>query len=209
MYFYKKVVFPVLFLFVSLSHQAFALGEKISELADKVGETVEEIGDSAGFGTTATEIDRDADAALALLFKTSPAAAELSKKAKAILIYPKILKAGVGIGGQHGEGALQKNGKTVAYYNTIAGSYGLQLGAQSFGYAMFFMNEKALNYLNSSNGWEVGVGPSIVMVDEGMAKTLTTTTATEAVYVFMFNQKGLMAGMGIQGSKINKISPEK
>lgn len=160
-------------------------------------------------GLNAAEIDREADKALKKLYQTSPAAAKLAKTAKAILIYPKILKAGLGVGGHHGEGALKKQGKTVAYYNTVAGSYGLQIGAQSFGYAMFFMDDTALKYLNSSDGWEVGVGPSIVIVDEGLAKTLTTTTAKDSVYVFTFNQAGLMAGTGIQGSKITRIHPEK
>jgi len=96
----------------------------------------------------------------------------------------------------------------VAYYNTVAASYGLQIGAQSFGFAMFFMDDEALKYLNKSEGWEVGVGPSIVMVDEGMAKSLTSTTTQESVYVFTFNQQGLMAGAGIQGSKITQIYPK-
>ncbi|RKZ97166.1 MAG: twin-arginine translocation pathway signal protein, partial [Gammaproteobacteria bacterium] len=108
------------------------------------------------------------------------------------------------------EGALQKQGKTVAFYNTVAGSYGLQIGAQSFGYAMFFLDDKSLESLNNDDkGWEVGVGPSIVVVDEGVAKTLTTTTRKDSVYVFIFNQSGLMAGMGIQGSKITRIHPKK
>ncbi len=195
-----KIIFTIsLFL---LSSQAFSFGEAITELADKAGK-------SMGIGVTATEIDREASKALNSLLKSSPAAAKLAKSAKAILIYPKILKAGMGFGGQHGEGALHKQGKTVAYYSTVAASYGLQLGAQSFGFAMFFMNDKALKYLNSSEGWEVGVGPSIVMVDEGMAKTMTSTTTTEDVYVFTFNQSGLMAGAGIQGSKITQIHPKK
>lgn len=221
MYYHPKTLFLVLFLFTLFSQQTFALGEAISNFADKVGKEAKEVGhkvseeakeasQSAGIGTTAAEIDQGAYTALDKLYQTTPAAVKLSKKAKAILIFPKILKAGMGVGGQHGEGALRKHGKTVAYYNTIAGSYGLQLGAQSFGYAMFFMNDEALGALiNSNKGWEVGVGPSIVMVDEGLAKTLTTASATESVYVFIFNQKGLMAGMGIQGSKITRITPEK
>jgi len=195
-----KIVISILFF--SLSQPIFALGEKISEMADDVG-------DMMGIGLTATEIDTNADKALKQLLQTSPAASDLSKTAKGILIYPEILKAGIGIGGQHGEGALRENGATVAYYNTVAASYGLQLGAQSFGFAMFFMNDEALEYLKSSKGWEVGVGPSVVVVDEGMAKTLTTSTAKDSIYVFTFNQGGLMAGMGIQGSKITKINPKK
>ena len=99
-------------------------------------------------------------------------------------------------------------GKTIGYYNTVAASYGFQAGAQSFGYALFFMTDDALEYLANSEGWEIGVGPSVVVVDEGMAKSLTTTTAKDGVYAFFFGQEGLMAGLGIQGSKISRITPE-
>jgi len=195
-----QIIIPVLFL--ALSQQAFSFGETLTDLTNKVGK-------SMGIGVSAAEIDRGATQALNTLLKSSPAAVTLAKSAKAILIYPEILKAGMGFGGQHGEGALRKQGKTVAYYSTVAASYGLQLGAQKFGFVMFFMNNNALKYLNKSDGWEVGVGPSIVMVDEGMAKTMSSTTTTEDVYVFTFSQKGLMAGAGIQGSKITQIHPDK
>lgn len=217
----KKLVVAVLLISVSFSHQAFAFGESLSDLASDAGDVAKKIGkgasdmaedagESMGIGATATEIDRDVDSALNKLLNHSPAAADLSKTAKGILIYPKIIKAGMGVGGHHGKGALRQNGKSVAYYNTVAGSYGLQIGAQSFGYAMFFMDDRGLQYLFDNNdGWEVGVGPSLVLVDEGMAKTLNNTTAKESVYVFTFNQKGLMAGAGIQGSKISRIHPDK
>ena len=97
----------------------------------------------------------------------------------------------------------------MGYYNSVAGSYGLQAGAQSFGYVLFLMTNSAVNYLNRSGGWEIGVGPSIVVVDEGIAHTLTTTTLKSDVYAFVFDQKGLMAGMGLQGSKITKIKSER
>ena len=113
------------------------------------------------------------------------------------------------IGGQYGEGALLIKGKTAGYYKTVAASYGLQAGAQSFGYAMLLMTDEALNYLEKSSGWELGVGPSIVVVDAGKAKSLTTTTAKDDIYAFFFGQEGLMAGLGIQGSKITKIDPDK
>lgn len=207
---YKKTLLFALLMTVFLSHQAYAIGEAISEIASDAGDIAEDIGKSVGIGITATEIDQDADMAINKLFKSSPAAVELSKNAKAILIFPKIIKAGLGVGGHHGKGVLRKKEKSIAYYNTIAGSYGLQIGAQTFGYAMFFMDDKGLNHLiNHNEGWEVGVGPSLVIVDEGVAKTLNNTTATESVYVFTFNQHGLMAGAGIQGSKITKINPDK
>ena len=108
-------------------------------------------------------------------------------------------------GAQYGEGVLRKGNKSVGYYNTVAASYGLQAGVQSFGYALFFMTEPALEYLDKSDGFELGVGPSIVVLDAGKAKTMTTTTMQNAIYAFIFDQRGLMAGMGLQGSKISRI----
>ena len=158
---------------------------------------------------TAAEIDRDVDIAIEKLYAGSSAAKELSKVAKGILVFPNVIKGGLIVGGQYGVGALREGGKSVGYYNTAAASYGLQAGAQSFGYAMFFMAESALEYLKKSSGWEIGVGPSVVVVDAGTARSLTTTTAKDDIYAFFFNQKGLMAGLGIQGSKITQIEPDK
>ncbi len=158
---------------------------------------------------TAAEIDREVDAAMEQLYATSPAAKELSKIAKGILVFPNVLKGGLVVGGQYGKGALREEGKTVGYYSTAAASYGLQAGAQKFGYAMFIISQAGLDNLKKSKGWEVGIGPSIVFVDEGLAKTLTTTTAKEDIYAFVFGQRGLMAGLGIQGSKISRIEPDK
>ena len=151
------------------------------------------------------EIDRDVDAALETLYAKSPVATALSKDAKGILVFPKIIKAGLVVGGQYGKGALRQDGITTGYYNTVAASYGLQIGAQTFGYALMFMNETALEYLHNSKGWEVGVGPSLVVVDAGKAGSLTTSTAKDDIYAFFFSQQGLMAGLGLQGSKITEI----
>jgi lipid-binding SYLF domain-containing protein len=149
--------------------------------------------------------EADANAALKTLYASEPVAKMIGEKAKAVLVFPNIVKAGFIVGGQYGEGVLLMNGKLVAHYNSVAASYGLQAGVQSFGYALFLMNDKALQYLDSSNGWELGVGPSIVIVDKGKAKSLTTLTLKDDVYAFIFDQKGLMAGLGIQGSKITKL----
>ncbi|HEY8122644.1 MAG TPA: lipid-binding SYLF domain-containing protein [Myxococcota bacterium] len=164
---------------------------------------------SSAAADTAAEINRDSTAALNDLYAKNPAAKTLAGKAKAILIFPSIVKGGFIVGGQTGTGALRKGGKTVGFYRSVAGSYGLQAGVQKFGYAMMFMDNASLAYLDKSDGWEVGVGPSLVIVDEGKAKSLTTTTAREGVYAFIFDQKGLMGGMGIQGSKITRFTPKK
>lgn len=156
----------------------------------------------------AAELASASQAALQTLTGTVPLAKQLATDAEAILMFPKVKKAGLGIGGQYGEGALLKKGTAVAYYKTTGASVGLQAGGQTYGYAMFFMNANALSQLDNANGFEVGVGPSVVVVDEGMGKSATTKTLKDDVYAFIFGQKGLMAGLGIQGNKITKITPK-
>jgi lipid-binding SYLF domain-containing protein len=158
--------------------------------------------------TAAAELTSSSQAALQQLYASVPLAKELGPKAEAILVFPKVTKAGLGIGGQYGEGALLKKGTAVGYYKTTGASIGLQAGGQQYGYAMFLMNAKAISALDAANGFEVGVGPSVVVVDEGMAKSTTTTTLKDDVYAIIFGQKGLMAGLGIQGNKISKITPK-
>jgi lipid-binding SYLF domain-containing protein len=160
---------------------------------------------SVGPAFAEDSFEADANAALKKLYESEPVARTIGEKAKAVLVFPNIVKAGFIVGAQYGEGVLLINGKLIAHYNSVAGSYGLQAGVQAFGYALFLMNDKAVQYLDKSNGWEIGVGPSIVIVDKGIAKSLTTTTLKDDVYAFIFDQKGLMAGLGLQGSKITKL----
>jgi lipid-binding SYLF domain-containing protein len=162
---------------------------------------------SSGRAASAAELDQSAKAALRSLYANNPAAQAVGKKAKAILVFPSIVKGGFLVGAQHGDGALLVNGKTVGYYNTVAASYGFQAGVQKFSYAMFFMNDASKNYLRKSGGWEVGSAPSLVVVDTGMARSLSTTTLQKGIYVFFFSQKGLMGGLGLQGTKITKYTP--
>jgi len=163
------------------------------------------LGARAGLAASAAEIDRESRAALKSLYARQPSARILGQKAKSILVFPSVVKAGFMFGGQIGEGALLEGNRTAGYYNTVAGSYGFQAGVQKFGYALFFMSADALRQLKELEGFEVGVGPSIVVVDAGVGKSITSNTITSDVYAFIFNQKGLMGGMGIQGSKITKI----
>ena len=157
-------------------------------------------------GASREELERDGAAALRNLYAKNDAARLLGERARGILVFPSIVKAGFMFGGQMGDGVLTKQGRVAGYYNSVAASYGLQAGFQVFGYALFFMNDKALAYLDKSEGWEIGVGPTLVVADKGTARTLTSTTITQDVYAFIFDQKGLMAGIGIQGSKITKIA---
>jgi lipid-binding SYLF domain-containing protein len=163
---------------------------------------------SAPLATAASrqDLERDASRSLKNLYAKNRAARLLGEKARAVLVFPNIVKAGFMFGGQIGEGVLMKGNRPAGYYNSVAGSYGLQAGVQVYGYALFFMNDEALKYLDSSQGFEIGVGPSIVVVDEGMGKSITSSTITQDVYAFIFNQQGLMGGLGVQGSKITKIS---
>jgi len=156
-------------------------------------------------GDDHAQLERDAVAALNTLTAGNQAAALLRQKARAVLVFPTMLKAGFLFGGQIGDGVLLEGGRAAGIYNSVAASYGLQAGGQTFSYALFFMNNDALRYLNESGGWEVGVGPSVVVVDDGMGKSITSTTLSHDVYAFIFSQKGLMAGIGVQGSKITRI----
>jgi lipid-binding SYLF domain-containing protein len=164
---------------------------------------------SAAHAASASEIDAKATVALQVLLDGTPSARALAKEAKAILVFPEIVKGGFIVGGQVGNGVLREDGRSVAYYRSFAASYGLQAGVQSFGYVLMFMDDESRAYLDRSEGWELGVGPSIVIVDEGVGKNLTTTTLKKGVYAFIFSQKGLMAGIGLQGSKITEIHPKK
>ena len=157
---------------------------------------------------SASELSSTARAALKKLYAANPSTKTLGNKATAILVFPKIVKAGFMVGAQGGDGAMLRGGKVIGYYRSLAGSYGFQAGVQSFGYALFFMNQAAINQLNDTDGWEIGTGPSLVLVDEGFAKSMTTNTLTSDVYAYTFNQKGLMGGIGLQGSKITRIHPK-
>lgn len=160
---------------------------------------------SGVFAASAANINRDADQALATLTKTHEIASAIAGKARAVLIFPNIVKAGLGFGGSYGEGVLRQGGKNVAYYNSVSGSFGLQIGAQSYGYVVFLMNDSAVKYLRDSKGWEIGVGPTVVVVNEGVAKNLSSTTLQDDAYAFIFGQQGLMAGVSIEGSKVSRI----
>jgi len=148
------------------------------------------------YAATAEDLNQESEHAVAK---------DISQKATAILVFPNVVKAGLVFGGSYGEGVLIEGGKINNYYNSVTGSWGLQAGAQSYGYAVFLMNDEAVKYIKESHGWEVGVGPTVVVVDEGAAKNLSTSTLKDDAYAFIFDQKGLMAGVSIEGTKITEI----
>jgi lipid-binding SYLF domain-containing protein len=162
---------------------------------------------AASFAPSAYEIDQSVTNALNQLYAHNEAARALGSKAKAVLVFPNITKGAFIVGAQYGYGALRRGSRTIGYYRTSAASYGFQAGVKTFGYALFFMTPSALAYLEKSGGWAIGTGPSLVVVDQGFARSMTTTSMRSDVYAFVFNQQGLMGGMGIEGSKITKYSP--
>ena len=157
------------------------------------------------FAATPEDLNKDADQALHMLTSTNPVATRLSKEAKAMLIFPNIVKAGFVFGGAYGEGVLRRDGVTEGYYNSVTGSFGWQAGAQSYGYIVFLMSDKAVQYVHETHGWEIGTGPTVVVVNEGVAKNLSTSTLKDDAYAFIFDQQGLMASLSIEGTKISHI----
>lgn len=166
--------------------------------------TLSAIGSHAN-AATVDDLNKDAAQALQTLYKKNPVAKSISEKANEILVFPNVIKAGLIFGGSYGEGVLMKGSHVQAYYNTVSGSWGWQAGAQSYAYVVFLMNDKAKRYLDASDGWSIGVGPTVVVVDEGVAKNLSSTTLRDDAYAFIFDQQGLMASLSIEGTKITRI----
>ena len=154
------------------------------------------------------KLAKDAEWALASLYEKEPATKTLAEKAKAILVFPRITRASVGVRVERGTGTLLKDGNPEGFYTTTGTSVGLQAGAKTYGYALFFMNDNAVQTLRQAKGFEVGVGPTVVVVNKGTSKNLTTTTLKSDIYAVIFDQKGLMAGLEVQGNKITKTNPK-
>lgn len=154
---------------------------------------------------SAEDLNTDAAQALKTLYATHPEAQRLAKSARAVLVFPKIIKAGLVFGGSYGEGVMTRNDNFAGYYNSVSASWGWQAGAESYGYVVFLMNDKAVDYLDKSKGWEIGVGPSLVVVNEGVAKNISSSTIKDDAYAYIFDQQGLMASLSIEGTKISKI----
>src|SRR5216117_3148555 len=154
---------------------------------------------------SADDLTSQSRAALQQLVAQNPAAAKCKSRAVAVLVFPNVVKAGFVFGAQGGKGILFMHGQPSGRYRTVAASYGLQAGVQKYGYALFFMNQKAVDWIDTTRGWEIGTGPSVVIVDKGMARSFATSTMHSGIHAFTFDQQGLMAGLGLQGSKITRI----
>lgn len=151
------------------------------------------------------EINAEVRQALKNFQKQTSAGHELSKKASGMLVFPNVIKAGIGIGGEFGEGALLVKGKTSGYYNIAAASIGLQLGAQARSQIVLFMNDKVLDDFRKSEGWKAGVDGSVALATLGAGGAIDTETAKQPIIGFIFSNKGLMYNLTFEGSKITRI----
>ncbi len=185
---------------MNIRHKLLALGLAFSCALPVLGST-----GHRAVAATAADLNADSEQALQGLYRTQPFAQTIARQAKAILIFPHIVKAGLVFGGAYGEGEL-KQGRTIdGYYNSLTASWGFQAGAQSYGYVVFLMSDQALRYIHGTQGWEIGVGPTVVIVNQGVAKNLSTSTLKDDAYAFIFDQQGLMAGVSLEGTKISQI----
>jgi len=157
------------------------------------------------------EIDAEVKEALETLYKQSSAAKDLGAKAAGILVFPKVTKAGIGIGGEYGEGALLVGGKTAGYYSTASGSIGFQLGVQQKSQAILFMSQKELDKFlkQDHDGWKAGVDGSVALATLGAGGQLDTETAKKPIIGFIFSNKGLMYNLTFEGSKVTKLDKDK
>ena len=156
----------------------------------------------------AAELESAARASLEHLYATTPAARTLGAEAKGILVFPQVGKLGFIFAGEFGVGALLKGEETAGFYNIAEVSAGYQAGIEKFSYALFFMTDSALTYLDQSGGFSVGAGPSLTVVDKGFAANMNTSTVRDDIYAFEYGEQGLMGGIGLSGSKITRYHPK-
>jgi lipid-binding SYLF domain-containing protein len=175
-----------------------ALGMTIVLLSSIISET---------YAASAKEIDVSVDVALENFVKQVKGGKEFLNSSKGVLVFPNVYKAGLlWVGGEYGEGALRINGKTVDYYNTAAGAFGPQLGAQKKTFILVFMQDGALRKFRDSPGWEIGIDGSVALIDVGLGDTIDSTTIKEPIVAFVFNQKGLMGNITLEGTKFTKLN---
>jgi lipid-binding SYLF domain-containing protein len=163
------------------------------------------VGSSAVLAKSAKEIEISVDVALEQFEQDVKGGKEFLKSAKGVLVFPSVLKAGLGIGGEYGEGALRIGGKTVEYYSTAAASIGFQIGAQSKRVLLVFMQKNALKQFRASSGWEAGVDGSVALIELGAGGSVDTTNIKDPIVGFVFGNKGLMYNLTLEGSKFTKI----
>jgi lipid-binding SYLF domain-containing protein len=161
------------------------------------------------YAASAREIDTSVEVALDRFYKEVDGAQELAKNAKGLLIFPGVIKAGLGLAGEYGEGALRVGAKTVDYYNLASASFGLTIGAGKKDIVIAFMTDEALKQFRGSKGWEAGVDGNVALMDIGAGARLDTTTIRDPIVGFVFGAKGLMADVSLKGSKLTKLDKSK
>lgn len=160
---------------------------------------------TAAHAASKAEIDAKVQEAIANFYKQTGAGRQLAQKASGMLVFPDVVKAGIGIGGEYGEGALLVNGRTVGYYSTAAASIGFQLGAQIKSQIVLFMNPKVLADFRKSDGWKAGVDGSVALATLGAGGEISTDTVKQPIIGFIFSNKGLMYNLTFEGAKITRI----
>ncbi|GAB5499875.1 MAG: lipoprotein [Pseudohongiellaceae bacterium] len=161
---------------------------------------------STADAASAEEIDARIEEAMAEFYEESSAGRALAQRAAGMLVFPRVIKAGIGIGGEYGEGALLVNGGTEAYYSVASASVGFQLGVQRKAQVIMFMTEEALENFRTSDGWEAGVDGSVAVVEFGAAEEISTSNIQQPIVGFVFSNRGLMYNLTFEGSKISEIN---
>lgn len=162
---------------------------------------------ASGHAASRAQIDAEVNDTLNRFFAEVVNGRELANKAEALLIFPSIVKAGIGIGGEYGEGALHIRGRTAGYYNIISASFGFQLGIQTRSVIIMFMTPTALAGFQARSGWEAGVDGSVALITVGAGGAIDTNNVLDPIVGFVFNNKGLMYNLTLEGSKISRIDP--
>jgi len=163
---------------------------------------------SVSFAASAAAIDRDADEAIGIFKEDVNGAEVFLSQAAGYLVFPRVIKVGIGIGAETGEGVLRVNGRSAAYFRTTSGSFGLQLGAQAKSMVIAFMTNESLAKFRESTGWQVGVDGSVALIDLGAGKQINTGNIKDPVVGFIFGAKGLMYNLTLEGTKISRIKKE-
>lgn len=161
---------------------------------------------TAAFAANTAAIDQQTAATLDRFYTLSDENKYLAQNAAAVLVFPKITKAGIGVGGEHGDGALQENGKTVGYYSISGASVGLTLGMATHSEVILFNTTEARDKFLKSSDWSIGADSSVAVVKKGAGGTYDTQTIKKPVLAFVFSEKGLMGDASLQGGKISKIA---
>lgn len=160
---------------------------------------------SSVLAASADKLNRETDKALQVFKEDVDGADVFLNQAAGYLVFPRVIKVGIGIGAETGEGVLRVGGSTVSYYRTTSGSFGLQLGAQAKSIVIAFLTREALDKFRNSEGWQVGVDGSVALIDIGAGKTIDSNNVKDPVVGFIFGSKGLMYNLTLEGTKFSKL----